>query len=69
MICNQLKVNGLDSLDVTFSYCARGEEEEVGLFASLLNFSTKSLISGFAKVSFCFNIGQHIHQQNKFWLG
>ena len=30
IICNQLKVNGLDSLDVTFSYCARGEDEEVG---------------------------------------
>ena len=37
-IYNELKVNGLDSLDVTFSYCARGEEEEVGLLAVLISF-------------------------------
>ena len=30
IICNQFKVNDLDSLDVTFSFCARGEDEEVG---------------------------------------
>ena len=44
IICDQLKVNGLDSLDVTFSYCARGEDEEVGSLPSAISFKLMSTL-------------------------